>query len=106
MNANVITTIYRGPTCRRGAQIEARIDDGAPARVMYPYQHELSADGNHELSALRLARHIGQTATLVGGTILGGGVRYWVPLVEGVTRTVEPARGCCAWRPEGSCHSA
>jgi hypothetical protein len=103
---NVITTIYRGPTSRRGAQIEARVDDGAPTIVRYPYRHELSAEGNHEEAALAFARHIGETAFLVGGAILGGGIRYWVPLVEGVTRTVDPRHGCCAWPPSGCCYSA
>lgn len=96
-----ITTIYRCPTNRRGARIEAHMNDGAPSKLTVPYRHELSAAANHEEAALRMANHCGCGEPLVGGPDRGEGIWYWVPVIDAVTRTVVPGAGTCAWPPAG-----
>jgi len=82
---NTITTIYRCPTARRGARIEARIDDGAASSMTMPYRHELSASQNHAEAARLMAERSGDPNQFAGGTAQNGGIWVWVPLVKGVT---------------------
>lgn len=85
---NTITTIYRCPTARRGARIEARIDDGAKSTLAVPYRHELSAVQNHAEAARLMAERSGDPNQFAGGSTLNGGIWVWVPLVRGETPLV------------------
>jgi len=85
---DTITTIYRCPTARRGARIEARIYDGAKSSLTVPYRHELSAAQNHAEAARAMAEHWDTPHQFAGGATLDGGIWVWVPLVEGVTPLV------------------
>ena len=67
-----ITTKYMGPTDTKGARIKATISSGKISATI-PYPHEDSRNA-HALAALKLARKIGWTGTLIEGSTKTGSV--------------------------------
>jgi hypothetical protein len=71
-----IHTKYSGPTNTRGSRIRA-IASGGAGSVSVPYDHALSAEGNHDEAAKRLAAKMGWEETIVrGGGLKGQGNVY------------------------------
>ena len=70
MTRQAIITKYIGPTNTLGARIKATTGNGKISATI-PYPHEDSRNA-HALAALKLARKIGWTGTLIeGGTATG-----------------------------------
>lgn len=67
-----ITTKYLGPTNTRGARIRAMTVNGKNfATTSYPHEDSRNA---HALAALKLARKLGWTGTLIEGSTPTGSV--------------------------------
>lgn len=89
---NTITTIYRGPTARRSARIEARID-GEKASLFMPYSADHTVAQNHAEAARRVAEYWDTPHQFAGGRTLDGGIWVWVALVAGETMLVNATTG-------------
>lgn len=63
-----ILTQYRGPTNSNGSRILASCDAG---RIVMPYRHELSIEGNHAAAADLLVARLGWSGTWTGGALPG-----------------------------------
>jgi hypothetical protein len=94
MTSYTITTIYRAPTARYGARMEARIDDGAPTKMVIAYRHDLSPTDNHAAAAIAMAERLDDPSEYAGGQTIPG-VWAWVPLVVAVTPLVNVTAGRC-----------
>lgn len=72
-----ITTKYHGPTNTRPAKISAVTSSGL--RNTYPYDHELSVEGNHHAAAKAWAERLNWHGQWVAGHGEKGNVYVCVP---------------------------
>ena len=71
-----IRTKYHGPTNTRGSRIVASDSDGN--RVIKPYDHSLSRDGNHDAACQALCAKMGWSGLLARGGLRNENVYVWV----------------------------
>ena len=71
-----ISTKYIGPSNTRGSRISA--DDGDGNKITVGYRSELNSDANHAAAAVALAKKMGWTGQLVGGSTKSGYVYVWL----------------------------
>jgi hypothetical protein len=64
-----ITTAYRGPSAANGSRIVA---SSAAGRAVHPYDHALTADGNHAAAARKLAERLDWPGDWVAGALPDG----------------------------------
>lgn len=72
-----IRTRYHGPTNTKGSRISAQCEAG---RIYVPYNHALSAFGNHATAARELLAKLGWTNTYAGGCFEHD--YYWTAVVD------------------------
>lgn len=63
-----IQTTFKGPTNTRGSKIIAKCDAG---KIVVPYDHALSSEGNHKAAADQLRIKLGWVNSYYGDLVCG-----------------------------------